>query len=59
MMEELWINFLSQVGFPIFTAVYFMVSMKKTLEANTEALIQVQATVNMLLAEREEQKRIG
>lgn len=36
-MEEL-INFVSQVGFPIATALFLMLRMDKTIKANTEAL---------------------
>jgi len=41
---------ISTVGFPIFTSIYFMTSMKKVLDSNTQALVQVQ----MILAQSKE-----
>lgn len=40
-------SLISNMGFPIFTAIYFMVSMKKTLESNTQVMNDVKALIEI------------
>jgi len=41
-----YIPLISQFGFPIFVALYFMLRMEKTLKQNTEIMIQIKEVIN-------------
>lgn len=46
MIESEAMTIISQVGFPIFVAIYVLFRMEKTINKNTEAIKSVLALVN-------------
>lgn len=50
-MEEMLLNIIDKVGFPIFVAVWFLYRTDKRLEEVTATLAKLSATVELLLRE--------
>lgn len=42
MIECSTVSLISNIGFPVFVAVYFMTTMNRTLKQNTQALIKLE-----------------
>lgn len=44
---------IGNLGFPIFTAIYFMTQTKKVLETNTSAILEVKSLIERLDSKQE------
>lgn len=43
--EQIFIDFIREIGFPVFVAIYLMVKMEKTIKENTNALKELKKCI--------------